>query len=370
MAPADIPVLRRALVLLRHYLKVPFARLKALPFREGIEGKGRFVIDPLHTLYLEGSPEEMGYQHGVLLRRQIQVLYRSYLDTFIELTMGRAPALQLAEVIAEFIDRDTLLEMRALARGAGVGYEEVLIAQTFLDSYKTFFCSAVLLSREATGGETLFGRNLDFHPLGIVHKMSIVCHLSRHDCKRILSINFPGLLGVLSAINEDGLCCAVLEVYNRQDRVEGLPYALLYRTALERCSSVPELESFLRESPRTCAVNLAVADAQGNARVFEITHDSITSRKPQRGVLFATNHFASDAIESAQCPRMQKLLRYAQRHSAQYTEEDIWQMLSDVAYRGLTIQSMLLRPESRRLELRLGHHPATRTSPVPLNLPL
>src|SRR5688572_18509172 len=47
-------------------------------------GKGRLERGPggLPILYLEGTPEEMGEQHGVLLKREIQALLGWYIPSF------------------------------------------------------------------------------------------------------------------------------------------------------------------------------------------------------------------------------------------------------------------------------------------------
>ena len=59
-----------------------------------------------------------------------------------------------------------------------------------------------------------------------------------------------------------------------------MPYALLYRTVLERCKTVEEAIALLETTPRQTANNLMLMDATGNRAVVEITPES--RRRPPR----------------------------------------------------------------------------------------
>jgi len=367
MSLSDTPLSHRLWTIFRHYARLPFVKWRAFPFEPGEFEGGRLTLDPIPILRLEGAPYEMGRQHGRLVGKQAHALYESYLRTFVELTLGRDQALVAARTMERFLDDAMKAELRGLADGAELRYEDVLLSHTFLDAYKLLFCSVVIAVREATGGEVLLGRNLDFPSLGIAHRASILVLHEPADGNRLATVGFPGLTGALSGMNEHGLSLGVLEAYNQEDSIKGIPYALLYRRALERCATVSELREFLLAHPRTAATNLGTADGTGEGAVFELTHRTLNIRSPSSGLVMATNHFASIEDENLQCPRYQALREYVAAHRGPYTESDIHAMLRRVALPSITLQTMVFRPERRSFVLQIGKPPATARRRVELS---
>ncbi len=150
------------------------------------------------------------------------------------------------------------------------------VSNTFFDLKNTFECSALMVeaSRSATGG-VLFGRNLDYPSMGYIHEHTLVTVYRPTGKHAFVSVGFPGLVGVLSGMNDAGLCLAVLEVYDAKDGEprfdgQGVPYALCHRRLLEECTTIAEAKKLLESMPRTSLLNLAVADRTGTA-VFEVT---------------------------------------------------------------------------------------------------
>lgn len=76
--------------------------------------------------------------------------------------------------------------------------------------------------------------------------------------KAFAAIGFPGLVGSLSGMNQDGLCLAIHEVIDiktglKKFNYNGIPYAMCYRQLLEECATVDEayelLKSYLEPAP-------------------------------------------------------------------------------------------------------------------------
>src|SRR5204862_4896674 len=103
-------------------------------------------------------------------------------------------------------------EMEAMAAGGGVERRQLVLGNTLFDIKKILACAAILVEpgRAAVPG-TLLGRNLDYPSLGYAHEYSLVT-IHRNAGKRAFaSVGFPGLVGVLSGMNEAGLALSVLE---------------------------------------------------------------------------------------------------------------------------------------------------------------
>ena len=102
------------------------------------------------------------------------------------------------------------------------------------------------------------------------------------------SVNFPGMLGVLSGINEKGLAVADLTVTEAKDGsakldVSGIPYSLAMRRVLEECSTVEEAEKLVRSLKRTVRQNVAICDKK-TAGVLEITPKTVILRRSVEGI--------------------------------------------------------------------------------------
>jgi predicted choloylglycine hydrolase len=102
---------------------------------------------------------------------------------------------------------------------------------------------------------------------------------------------WPGMIGVLSGMNEKGVCLANMEVKRNPRWPNALPYTLLYRSVLEQCSTLDGAISLLQKSPRQTANNLMLIDADGNRAVAEITPEAVHVRRaPANQALVCTNH--------------------------------------------------------------------------------
>lgn len=120
------------------------------------EGTGRLEDhDGTKVLFLKGTPEEMGRQHGVLMRRQVRdlvakILYGVGVGSSFE--KGRWFFGEVEEAqkrIGPFIDERYLREMDAIALAANLDKEELRLANFFPE---LFHCSGFAVFGEATTG--------------------------------------------------------------------------------------------------------------------------------------------------------------------------------------------------------------------------
>ena len=63
----------------------------------------------------------------------------------------------------------------------------------------------------------LFGRNLDFPTLGYLEQYTLITVYRPTGKRAFASIGFPGLIGVISGMNDSGLAMAILEVDEAAD---------------------------------------------------------------------------------------------------------------------------------------------------------
>jgi hypothetical protein len=325
------------------------------PCAAGEEAGGRVErVGGIPVLRLSGTPEEMGRQAGTLLKDEIRILLRDYLGAM--LPPDRTELLAAAHQMEGHIPERYREEMKALAEAADVPYEEVLLGNVMVELFQQ--CSAAVVSgRRAEGGTLLFGRNLDFPPEGILEKHSVVIDYAPKEGRRFVAVTWPGLVGVLSGMNREGLCVANLLAVSHDTSMDGCPYMFLLRDVMEGAGTVEEGLAILRKASRTTASSILLADAKG-AAVAETSHAKMAVRPLEDDRLFATNDFRSD--EDVRCDRYDKLVQLTSEAKAPLGPKDMERLLDAVDLVDINVQSMVFVPASRELLVSLGRTPAAK----------
>ncbi len=336
----------------------------AAEFKEARHGPASLkLIEGMPLLHVYGTPEEMGEQQGVLLKTQIRELIERYLNRFLQVggVDARGPLLKTARQMEKSIPAVYMREMEALARGSGVAYEDVLLANTVFDIKRAALCTTVVaVDDRSADGKPIFGRNLDFPTLGVAHEYTCVVVYHPKNGRAVASVTFPGIIGVLSGMNDAGLAAAMMEVRRRDTQVIAAPYALVFRTALTAASQVEDVVKTVSESARSSTNNLMICDAEGRAACAELAIRAVAIRRPENGALYSTNHFRSEALGRPEmCPRFAAVER-ALSGGRKLDEELTRKILLDTANENTTMQSMIFRPADRELLLAAGEPPAAK----------
>jgi isopenicillin-N N-acyltransferase like protein len=348
-------------------LLVPVVTRAADPFRfpEGTHGRGVLkYVGPLPVLTAAGTPEEVGTQVGVLTKPAAEGLV-GYLNGLI--TRARLDPLRpwLVRTTRSMLSRfppDHLTEAEATIKASGLDRDLILLGNVLWD-IKKLGCSTLYVGpdRSATGAP-LMGRNFDFPTLGALHEYSLATVYRPAGKRAFVSVGFPGLIGCVSAMNDAGLCLAVLDVQKTADGsppfdLSGTPLPLTFRRIMEECATVAEAEKVLRAAKRTTLLNLAVCDTKDGA-VFEMTPKTLAVRRPQDGLCPCTNHFRSpDLVADTRCERYEALDQG--RAIAKLGVTEIQARLHAAHQGEATLQTMVFEPAKLTLYLALGEGPTT-----------
>jgi predicted choloylglycine hydrolase len=206
-------------------------------------------------------------------------------------------------------------------------------------------------------GVARFGRNLDFWSLNVADKYTTLFIVKPNDGRyAFASVGWPGMIGVLSGMNEHGLALANMEVTRQPRLPRAMPYIMLYRTVLERCRNVDEAVDLLQKSPIQTANNLMLMDAAGNRVVVELSPD--TGVHVRRGLptaaLISTNHQRDqDQDTPGHCWRYDLIHKTTASEFGHVDLPQIQAMLADVGSK-ITLQSMVFEPSNRVIYLAAG----------------
>jgi isopenicillin-N N-acyltransferase like protein len=312
---------------------------------------------PARVIVLEGTAQQIGAAHAEALADPIRDLHENYLMAYLKGPAERFLAMRTAGLFEAHLSADHLAEARALAEGTRLDLPTTLLAQGFLDLLPIIACSTIALPADASAdGVARFGRNLDFPSLGVADRHSVVLVYRPEGRYGFAVVGWPGMLGVLSGMNEHGLALSNMEVRRLPRLPQAMPYTLLYRTVLEQCRTVDEAVELLSRTPRQTANNLMLMDADGNRAVVEITPESVVVRRGEAGQpLISTNHQRGQDIASAgRCRRYDHLWNTSAAEFGQIGQGTVEQMLKDVSQGNMTLQSMIFEPSTRTLHLATG----------------
>jgi isopenicillin-N N-acyltransferase-like protein len=235
------------------------------------EGKGRLEShDGTRVLYLEGTPEEMGAQHGALLKREIKDLVNRIVygvGVGSSFAKGRWFFGEIEEAqkrIHPFIDPRYLAEMDAIAMATGHEPEEIRLANFFPE---LFHCSGFALFGDATvGGKIYHGRILDYLR-GMGLEQNAVVIVSKPDQGNAwVNVSYAGFIGSVTAMNEKHV--SIGEMGGRgEGNWDGKPMAQLVREVMEKANTLDEAVAIMRKGPRTCEYFYVIADANSKTAV-------------------------------------------------------------------------------------------------------
>ena len=258
----------------------------------------------MRTIELSGAPREMGIRHGQLLAMEIRHLRRALLTYLARLSLyaGALPLYWLCQSLARlfrpYIPPRLKEEMLGVAAGARVGLGTILLINVIDDlGNNSPRCSAIAAGGPYNPrGRYLLGRNLDY-PL-FIEVMTALQTLFRyepHGGLPLTSLAWPGYVGVCTGMNRAGVALAQLSAMSRDRSLRGVPAALRFRQALEAGETLEEAASLVMAAPGTIGNNLMLCSPR-DAAVLEISARNAAVRRPEAGLLTATNHYQSAAM--------------------------------------------------------------------------
>jgi hypothetical protein len=293
-APASAKVERVALSHLKKFIPAAFTVLTTKVETLGpvtgerklvaSHGQGRLELhDGTRVLFLKGTPEEMGAQHGTLLRREVRdlvnrVVYGVGVGSSFE--KGRWFFGEIEECqarIGKFVDPRYTREMDSLALAAGVDQEEMRLANFFPE---LFHCSGFcVLGSAAKGGHMYHGRILDYmRGVGLENNAAVI--VFQPDVGHAwVDISYAGFVGSVTAMNEKHI--SIGEMGGRgEGSWDGKPMAQLIREVMEKASTLDEAVAIMRRAPRTCEYYYVISDGNAHtavgiaatAKTFEVIH--------------------------------------------------------------------------------------------------
>jgi len=233
----------------------------------------------------EGTAHEMGVQYGKqarhLIHESVRIAYGVFKDDRASVVEYCRPSIAVTEDFVPHLCE----EMRGVAEGAGVTYEDIFVlnahfdlrcSQTRMAEYQASFqkgaaegkeCWTYAIGPAVTSGGTYVGWNADDSKSYL--PVAILLHGKPTDGRPpFITWTTAGWLGRPGRNPSLGLSAGGLI---GSDVGDGVPYGILSRRALE-CETVAEVIDALTARPRMAGMNYTLGDARGNVAEVEVTH--------------------------------------------------------------------------------------------------
>jgi len=288
---------------------------------------------------VQGSGPEMGDQIAALAAAPLRFLLQSVVRQVDDAALQRIPVAYQPE-------------LEAIASGIGMKPSLLATANLIVDRR----CSVLVYRDPANGAQAqplLVARNMDYAPPEILGPTTLVTIYRGHDCHAFASVGWPGYCGVVSGMNDAGVCvCILLNEQNVQHRA-GEPICFRLREMLEQTKTVEGAVRLFAASPVASTHYVVVADSLTACVVWQdpsgfhrqgLVLDRLTCTNALRA--------ADGQQPDARGTYLTRLLGAATHPDASWMRAALTGCFVD----GLNAQAMVFIPQRLSLQLALSEH--------------
>ncbi|MCX5757605.1 MAG: C45 family autoproteolytic acyltransferase/hydrolase, partial [Candidatus Hydrogenedentes bacterium] len=313
------------------------------------EGAGKlYRVADQWLVVMEGTPSEMGFQHGRLLAKPIRhIIKEGYmLKAFYSRGYTKEYIDAQSERMEKHFPPEYIEEMRGLVKGleaAGVQdivYEDIRTAVTQAElahhrpneppelkrpdtSPPPQQCSNFAVWGKWTkDGRLLHGRNLDWNIADGAQENALILVWRPVNGVPFMMLGWTGGIGSVSGMNAKGITIGEMTSVSSEESFDGLPLMLIMRRALETAGTLDEAVAVIQKGPRTTGWNFVIGDGKiPSARALEVDAVDCGGFGPMDPKeTEETGHWAmEDAVRRTNHPiGMSQLRKLAIRFGAQF----------------------------------------------------
>ncbi|MGA1842777.1 MAG: C45 family autoproteolytic acyltransferase/hydrolase [bacterium] len=250
-------------------------------------------VNNIKILYLTGTPYEMGFQHGRLLKEDVQANVHRVIGLAKTFTTEDMMD-ETYDLMAPYIPIEEKEEMRGLAHGADIPLRvihwfhavpeisEYGPKRRFLKRFKQETCSNVVTTGKSTAdGEIYHLRVLDWIRMMGVQKRPVIIVHKPDSGNASATFSFAGFIGCVSGMNEKQMSFGEMGYGDPPgESLEGIPFIFLFRKLMREADTLDDAKRIINNSIRTCSYIYVIADAkpgnnEKNALLFMTDRDRV-----------------------------------------------------------------------------------------------
>lgn len=270
----------------------------------------------LWEVVVGGSPEEMGANFGALnedlLYYQEEVFVKQLQEMIPSdkyLNFLRILVIVFNRNLTEYVPQEYLKEIYAISEFCSDDFD--MVGEPYLrqlnfhaahdighimQGYMLVACSSFGVWDDCSeDGCLLIGRNFDFYMGDDFAKNKIVLFARPDSGYDYASVTWPGMIGVMSGMNEKGLTVTINASKGSLPTSSALPISLLARNILQYAENIEEAYNIALSAETFVSESLLIGSASdGCAAIIEKTPENTVLYRSESDNIKCTNHYQSD----------------------------------------------------------------------------
>lgn len=266
-------------------------------------------VKPFPLIEISGTPRERGRSYGSQARDRVHKTLAHYRAQVGKMELAAADIAAIVRLITPAVERfdpNYLEEMRGIAEGAGVAFEDIFLVNARTEILKIAArpdlrakllgdapdgCTAITVMPSATRDrELIHAQNWDWKVE--CSETGVVLRILNENGPSILTYTEAGMMA-RSGFNSTGVAITGNNLESSIDYSQtGVPLPMIRRKALE-CTNVAQAMHVVYTTPKTASNNMAVSHVDGTAINFECAPSETFLLHPENDLLVHSNHWLS-----------------------------------------------------------------------------
>jgi len=270
----------------------------------------------LWLMYLEGSPYEVGYAHGLLTQELNYNQEKAFLERLAELIPSRSYQRFMLSFVRffnrnldDYVKEEYRQEIYGISRFAspdfdfmGPAYARMLNYHAAHDlghavqNMNLVACTAFgAWDSHSADSSLIIGRNFDFYVNDDFARDKLLCFIQPDSGYSFAMITWAGFAGVVSGMNEKGLTITLNAAKSSIPTGAKTPVSLLAREILQYAANIEEAYGIAKSRETFVAESFFIGSAADRkAVVIEKSPENIDIYDPDTSFIIVTNHFQSN----------------------------------------------------------------------------